>query len=162
MISARPRISVRNLQRKVPLDIVDLRRFAERALEFCLGLPTKRRTNLQKLREISVLIISDRRIASLNRQFLRETGPTDVITFQHGEIFISAELAREQARRFGNSLTRELRLYVVHGLLHLHGFDDRTRARARRMQQTQEQVLRRAFKAERRKHKTPTQAVRSW
>lgn len=144
--SSIPKISVRNLQRNVPLDIVDLRRFAERALELCLGLPTKPRTDLQKLAEISVLIISDRRIASINREFLNKSGSTDVITFQHGEIFISAETARRQARQFRSTLKRELRLYLVHGLLHLHGFDDRTKTGRRRMQRTQERVLRLASK----------------
>ncbi|MFN2542283.1 MAG: rRNA maturation RNase YbeY [Chthoniobacterales bacterium] len=141
-----PRITARNLQRKVRIDIVDLARFAERALESCLGLPTKHRTALQTLPEISVLIVSDHRIASLNRRFLREPGPTDVITFQHGEIFVSAEIARRQARQFRTTLGHELRLYLVHGLLHLHGFDDRTRAGARRMERTQERIIRLASK----------------
>ena len=145
-----PSISVRNLQRKVPLDIVDLGRFAEHALELCLHLPANRQTDLQKLREISVLIVSDRRIALLNRQFLGEAKPTDVITFQHGEIFISAETARHQARQFRTTLERELRLYLVHGLLHLHGFDDRTGAASREMKRTQERIVRLASK-----HQTP-------
>jgi probable rRNA maturation factor len=145
------RIAVRNLQRKVPTDIVDLSRFAERALELCLRLPAKQRTELQRLPEISVLIVSDRRIESLNRQFLDESGPTDVITFQHGEIFISAETARRQARQFRSTIKHELRLYLVHGLLHLHGFDDRTKAGAREMKKTQERILTLASK-----HQAPT------
>jgi probable rRNA maturation factor len=72
---------------------------------------------------------------------MNEPGPTDVITFQHGEIFISAETARHNARRFGNALTHELRLYVVHGLLHLHGFDDRDKAGARKMETVQRRIL---------------------
>jgi probable rRNA maturation factor len=80
-------------------------------------------------------------MAWLHRQFLCEAGPTDVLTFRHGEIFVSAETARRHARRFGNSLAQELRLYVVHGLLHLHGFDDATPAGARRMKTTQEEIL---------------------
>jgi probable rRNA maturation factor len=137
---------VRNLQLKVATDIVDLSRFAERALELCLRLPAKQRTELQRLREISVLIVSDRRIESLNRQFLDESGPTDVITFQHGEIFISAETARRQARQFRSTIKHELRLYLVHGLLHLHGFDDQTAAAARQMKRTQERIVRLASK----------------
>ena len=80
-------------------------------------------------------------MASLHRQFLNQSGPTDVLTFQHGEIFISIETARRQARAFGNSLTRELRLYIVHGLLHLHGFDDRKRTDARKMERIQKRIL---------------------
>jgi probable rRNA maturation factor len=92
----------------------------------------------------SILIVSDRKIASLHRQFMNESGPTDVITFQHGEIFVSAETARRNARRFGNALARELRLYVVHGLLHLHGFDDRVEVSARKMRSVQRKILARA------------------
>jgi probable rRNA maturation factor len=136
-----PRITVRNLQRKVPVDVADLAEFAGKAVERCLRLSHKKKTDLVQLREISVLIVSDRRMAALHRQFMNELGPTDVITFQHGEIFISAETARRNARRFGNALTREQRLYVVHGLLHLHGFDDRDELSARKMQIVQRRIL---------------------
>ena len=136
-----PKITVRNLQRKVLIDVADLEKFAAKAVELCLRVPPRRTTNLAQLRETSVLIISDRRIALLHRQFMHESGPTDVITFQHGEIFISAETARRHARRFGNPLKRELRLYVVHGLLHLHGFDDRDQVAAQEMQVVQRRIL---------------------
>jgi probable rRNA maturation factor len=136
-----PEITVRNLQRKVPVDVVDLEMFARNAAELCLRLPRRKKTDLAQLREISVLIVSDRKIASLHRQFMNESGPTDVITFQHGEIFVGVESARRNARRFGNAFERELRLYVVHGLLHLHGFDDRNAASARRMRVVQRKIL---------------------
>ncbi len=71
-------------------------------------------------------------------------GPTDVITFQHGEIFISVETAQRQAESFATSLEHELRLYLVHGLLHLHGFDDRDPDARRRMHSTQEKIVARA------------------
>ena len=136
-----PEITVRNLQRKVPVHVVDLEMFARNAAELCLRLPRRKKTDLAQLREISVLIVSDRKIASLYRQFMNESGPTDVITFQHGEIFVGVESARRNARRFGNAFERELRLYVVHGLLHLHGFDDRNAASARRMRVVQRKIL---------------------
>ena len=142
--TAVPKITVRNLQRKMPVDVVDLEKFARKAVELCLGVPRTKNTDLMQLREISVLIVSDRRIASLNRQFLNEGGPTDVITFQHGEILISAETARHHARRFGNLLARELSLYVVHGLLHLHGFDDRSEVEARKMEAAQRKIFEKA------------------
>lgn len=138
------KIRVRNLQRIVPINAVALGKFAGKALPFCLALPKTKATDLIRLREISVLIVSDRRIASLHRQFLNESGPTDVITFSHGEIFISAETARRQAREFGNPLMHELRLYIVHGLLHLHGFDDHNGVAARKMAKTQERILKQA------------------
>lgn len=143
-----PAIVVQNVQRKVQIDLTALQRFAEQALQLCLRIRPIGTLRLDKLREIFVLIVSDRRIGGLNRQFLRESGPTDVITFEHGEIVISAETARRHARQFGNSLLRELQLYVVHGLLHLHGFDDRNRVGARKMKKAQERILAAARKNE--------------
>jgi probable rRNA maturation factor len=139
--AALPRITVRNLQRTVPVNIGDLEKFAAKALRACLRLRKRKPTDLTKLSEIFVWLVSDRRMASLHRQFLNQTGPTDVLTFQHGEIFISVETARRHARVFGNSLVRELRLYIVHGLLHLHGFDDRKRTDAREMERMQKRIL---------------------
>ena len=136
-----PKISVRNLQRRIPVNVVDLERFARKALDRCLVLSRNRKTDLNQAHEISVLIVSDRKMASLHRQFMNEAGPTDVMTFQHGEIFVSAETARHNARRFKNTFGRELRLYVVHGLLHLHGFDDREDAAARKMRSVQKKIL---------------------
>ena len=137
-------IKVRNLQRVVPIDAAALENFARKALRLCLELRKTAVTDLIKLREISVLIVSDRRMSALHRQFLNKSGPTDVITFSHGEIFISAETARRHARRFRNTLPRELQLYVAHGLLHLHGFDDRTKVAARKMERAQRRILAKA------------------
>jgi probable rRNA maturation factor len=136
-----PDITVHNLQRVVPVNVRDLEEFARRAVRLCLRLRKHEPTDLTKLREISILLLSDRRMALLHRQFLHQSGPTDVLTFQHGEIFIGAETARRQARQFGTSLAGELRLYVVHGLLHLHGFDDRNKIEARKMDAAQQRIL---------------------
>jgi probable rRNA maturation factor len=141
---AMPKIAVRNLQRTVAVNVVDLEKSAAKAVRLCLQIHKNKSTDLRKLREVFVLLISDRRMALLHRQFLHRVGPTDVMTFRHGEIFISAQTARRHARRFGNSLARELRLYVVHGLLHLHGFDDRNETEAPKMEATQRRILRRA------------------
>jgi probable rRNA maturation factor len=138
-------IKVRNLQRIVPIDAVALEKFAGKALPLCLALRSSKVTELMKLREIFVLIVSDRRISALHRQFLNQSGPTDVITFSHGEIFISAETAQRHTRQFRNSLAREIELYIVHGLLHLHGFDDETKVDARKMARTQERILAKAL-----------------
>jgi probable rRNA maturation factor len=137
-----PEISVRNLQRKISVNVPELEAFADDAVKRCLRLQKGKRTDLCKLREIFVWLISDRRISRLHLQFLGERGPTDVITFHDGEIFISVETARRNAREFGNSLMSEIKLDIVHGLLHLHGFDDSTQADLRRMKDTQEKILR--------------------
>lgn len=139
-----PGINVRNLQRKIPIDCADLENFAQRAVKLCLELRRGKRSALRELAEILVLIVSDRKTAVLHRQFMNVSGPTDVITFQHGEIFISVETARRNARRFGNSLQGELCLYIVHGLLHLHGFDDRTEGGSLKMQKIQRKILAKA------------------
>jgi len=131
-------ISIRNLQRKIAFDRTALEQFALRALRLCRQQPGAGLTNRE---EIGVLVVSDRKIADLHRRFMKIAGPTDVITFQHGEIFISAETARRHARAFGNSLLRELKLYIVHGLLHLHGFDDHTAGEADKMKAAQERIL---------------------
>lgn len=136
-----PQIRVRNLQRKIPVNVAALQNLAAKAVGRCLQLHTRRRTELSKLREIFVWLISDRRMSRLHRQFLGEEGPTDVLTFQHGEIFISVEIAKRNAGIFATSLIRELQLYVVHGLLHLHEFDDRTPAEARKMKRAQKKIL---------------------
>ena len=137
-----PRISVRNLQRKVTVNPVELENFAGKAMGRCLQLHKQMNTDLRKLNEVFVWLISDRRMASLHRKFMHHTGPTDVLTFQHGEIFISVETAKRHARAFRNSLASELCLYIAHGLLHLHGFDDRTPAAARKMKAMQKKIVR--------------------
>jgi probable rRNA maturation factor len=149
------KVSVRNLQRKIPVNASELEEFAAAAVHRCLRLRKGKQTDLRKLREVFIWLISDRRMAVLHRQFLGKTGPTDVLTFQPGEIFISAEIARHNARAFGeeearrrrrvpgagNSLMRELKLYIAHGLLHLQGFDDRTPGEVRKMKTAQEKIL---------------------
>jgi probable rRNA maturation factor len=137
-----PEISVRNRQRKIDLNGAELQDFAVEALRHCLRLHKRKTADLDKLREIFVWLISDRQMAQLHEKFMHRTGTTDVLTFQHGEIFISVETAKRHAREFGNSLASELRLYIIHGLLHLHGFDDQTQTSARKMHKMQERILR--------------------
>src|SRR2546423_483577 len=137
-----PRIIVRNLQRKITVNVTELQTFAENASKACLCLATNPASSFGTLSEVSILIISNRRMAELHRQFMNKPGPTDVITFQHGEIFISAGTALGNAKRFGKSLRSELRLYLVHGLLHLQGFDDRDTNNRRQMRAAERKVLR--------------------
>ncbi len=92
--------------------------------------------------EISLAIVSDREIQAIHRQFLNLDTPTDVLSFQldetddpaqmgskrqiEGEIVISGETAVRAAGEYGCSPREELTLYLVHGLLHLCGYDDQT------------------------------------
>ena len=132
-----PMITVYNRQRRVALDREDLQSFAQRALPLCLR---EKASRLNQFSELEVNLISDRRMAQLHRQFMGLDGSTDVITFQHGEIFLSVETARRQAAVYRTSLGYELRLYLVHGLLHLAGFDDSDANSGRRMQRMQKRI----------------------
>ena len=142
-----PAILLRNAQRALRLDVPDLRRFSERALRLCFEEPADKRGELDSLAEISIVLVSDRRMAALHKQFMNIDGPTDVLTFQHGEIFISVETAQENAAQFGTTTDDEIRLYIVHGLLHLRGFDDLTPAQARRMDSVQQRIVAAAIRA---------------
>ncbi len=83
-------------------------------------------------REFHCLISDDRELRRLNRQFLGADYATDVLSFPlHddpllGEMAISAERAAEQARQFGHSRFDEIRILMLHGVLHLTGMDHET------------------------------------
>ncbi len=136
-----PAITVHDRQRAVKIDLGALQEFAVRVLRQCLKVSRKESGALVGLGEVSVILVSDRRMAALHRRFMGISGPTDVITFQHGEIFVSTETARKNGRRFGTSREHELRLYIAHGLLHLHGFDDKDPAAAEKMKSAQELLV---------------------
>jgi probable rRNA maturation factor len=138
---AKPAITVRNRQRVVQIDPPALQDFADRALPECLKLSGRKTDALSRLNDVNVVLVSDRLMAKLHKRFLNESGPTDVITFQHGEIVISVETARRQARAFRTSLEHELCLYIAHGLLHLRGYDDQTSAGAAEMKRLQEKLV---------------------
>lgn len=103
------------------------------------------------LAQVDLAVVGSLRMADLNRRYLRHRGPTDVLSFDLSEqdrtricaqLIICADVAVRQAKRYGTSARRELLLYVVHGLLHLLGYDDSTSAGSARMRQRQEQILR--------------------
>lgn len=135
------RISVANRQRVVKVDLTALRGAANKAASRCLECPGSREGSLPELAEVEISILDDRRIAEVNEEFLSHEGPTDVITFDYGEILVSAETALENSRRFGKSVQEELILYIIHGLLHLNGWSDKHPLEAERMQVAQESVL---------------------
>ncbi|MGI8889224.1 MAG: rRNA maturation RNase YbeY [Chthoniobacterales bacterium] len=133
-----PQIFVHNRQRKIAIDRVRLENLARSALPLCLREPGSGLTDLEK---VDVLLVSDRRIAELHLRFMRIPGPTDVITFQHGEIFVSLETARRQAEFQQTSLPYELLLYLVHGLLHLRGLDDQEPVARSKMHAVQKKIV---------------------
>ena len=82
--------------------------------------------------EISLAIINDQQMQVLNARYLDHDWPTDVLSFVHesdehrleGEIIVSADTALREARRYGWRPADELLLYIIHGALHLIGYDD--------------------------------------
>lgn len=141
-----PALALVNRQRRVALNTRWLRKAAALALPRCLELSDDDRFALRALPEVVVAIVSDAAIAKVHLDFMGIEGPTDVITFDHGEIVLSAETARDYAARYAHPIEHELALYTIHGLLHLNGFDDLAPAPAARMRRAQNRVLREVLK----------------
>ena len=72
-------------------------------------------------------------------------GPTDVITFHHGEIVIGAQVAERQAAEYAEPLAREILRYMVHGLLHLAGHEDAQPEERAAMEAAQETIVARLW-----------------
>ena len=106
----------------------------------------RRESVLGGLEEIGIVLVSDRRIAALHDEFMSDPNPTDVMTFLHGEIVISAETARREARRRSLRIPVEISRYAVHGLLHLAGWSANDAGAAADMRAVQEKILRRALR----------------
>ena len=106
--------------------------------------------------EISIVLVSDRKIRELNRRWRKKDRPTDVLAFAQregkfadphdpllGDVVISVERAAAQAKERGHSLEKEIDLLLVHGLLHLLGFEHtRGKKRAREMAAKEKELLR--------------------
>lgn len=92
-------------------------------------------------RKVVVALVDDKTIAEVHGRFLDDPTPTDVISFPHGEIVVSAETAAREARSRGIAPLDELMLYVVHGSLHLNGHDDKNPKSSARMRAAERQVL---------------------
>jgi probable rRNA maturation factor len=95
--------------------------------------------------ELSLWLTTDEEISTLNKRFLKRDGPTDVISFPDcephpdgtlplGDIAISGETARRNARRYRHAFFDELRRLVVHGVLHLLGHGHKKGAAMRRLE----------------------------
>ena len=141
-------ISVMNKQRKVRFDLAWLRRAADAALAECVLHSGDGKFSLQKLPLVDVAVVSDATIARVHVEFMAIPGATDVITFDHGEIVVSAETALACAKEHRHSVEHELALYIIHGLLHLNGFDDTTPAAKKKMFCVQDRVWQRVMKIE--------------
>lgn len=133
----------RNRQRSRPVPTAALRRLARHVLTHSLQLHGC---------ALGVHFVADPEITRLNESFLHHAGPTDVITFNHGptpeapdlhgEIFICVPEALRQARRFRTRWTHEIARYLIHGLLHLRGYEDCTPTDRRAMKRAEDRLLR--------------------
>lgn len=100
--------------------------------------------------ELGIHLVSAKRSAEVNWQFLQHEGPTDIITFDHGstperlfgEMFICVSEAVRQAAEFGTTWEAELLRYVIHGILHLRGYDDLEPAKRRVMKREENRLVR--------------------
>jgi len=137
-----------NRQRAVParqLSLSSVRSVVDAAWPL-VGEAERRESVLDQLEEIGIVLVSDQRIAALHDEFMSDPTPTDVITFLHGEIVISAETARREARCRKLRIPEEIARYAVHGLLHLAGWTDLDARAAAEMRSVQEKILRRALR----------------
>ena len=102
-----------------------------------------------RLDEVDVAIVASRRIAALNRRYLQHAGATDVLSFDLSvpgggvvvQVIVCGDLAVREARSRRVAPQRELMLYIVHGLLHVMGYDDTTPQAAEKMRIRQEELL---------------------
>jgi probable rRNA maturation factor len=135
------KISIATPQEHVPIDRGRIREVARAVLEG------------QDIAdyEISLAFVDNATIHRLNQRYLNHDEPTDVLSFPlsepnaarlAGELVLGVEVARDQAAARGHDVQAELALYVIHGLLHLCGFDDKTEGAASRMRERERYYLR--------------------
>jgi probable rRNA maturation factor len=145
-------VLIKNSQRLIKTDLRRLRRDSERLLVS---------VNLRGA-EVGILLVNDRRMRELNRRYRGIDRTTDVLSFPvHeslkdigtgseiliGDIVINLPLAARQSKDFGETVPGEVRRLLIHGFLHLLGFDhERSAYQARRMR-TKERELRDALEA---------------
>ena len=134
-----------NRQRAVRLERQKLRTLACEAVPLCLEHPGGSQARLSALEQIEIVLVSDRVIAGLHQRFMNISGATDVITFAHGEIVLSADTAAREASERGEVLEREVLRYVAHGMLHLNGHEDAEAEEAAAMWAAQEAVVERLW-----------------
>jgi probable rRNA maturation factor len=133
-------IHITNRQKALPID----RRRVRRAVEAIL-----RDAEIADA-QISIAFVNDRAIAALHQRFLDDPEPTDVLSFVlersedslEGEVVVSAETARALAASYKSTPEDEVLRYVIHGLLHLVGYDDTTPRQRAAMRNRERMYLR--------------------
>jgi probable rRNA maturation factor len=134
------RLTIGNRQRTRAVDLRLLRRIVDGLFD---GLP------VLEIADLGVFLVAAPEMTHLNETFLQHAGSTDVITFGyaerasqlHGEIFLCVDEAILQARRFRTTWQSELVRYLIHGVLHLLGYDDRRAVARRKMKREEDRLL---------------------
>jgi len=98
-------------------------------------------------KEVSVALVDDKTITKLNRAYLGVAGPTDVLAFSGennylGEVIIDYQQIEKQAQSYKNTAEQELIIILIHGLLHLFGYDDKTVKTKKEMQRQSDKFFR--------------------
>ena len=99
---------------------------------------------------LEIILVDDLKMTEINESFLKHQGSTDVITFNYldtveddetvAELYISLDTAHKSAREYSTSFSEEVILYIIHGNLHLMGFDDHSESDIKKMRQAEVMV----------------------
>lgn len=137
---SKPKVLISNSQRAVRVfrrPLAELVRFVARKEDRRLG-------------QIDLAVVGRAEMSRLNRRWLGDGRATDVLSFDlsdgggagiYAQIVVCGDMAARQGRRLGLPAQRELKLYVVHGLLHLMGYEDRTVRGAAKMHAREDELL---------------------
>lgn len=105
-------------------------------------------SEIKRIGDISIIFCSDNYILDVNIKYLQHDYFTDIITFDYcegqklsGDLFISIDSVRENARFYGTEFEDELNRVIVHGVLHLIGYDDHTEADQKTMRSKEDYYL---------------------
>lgn len=135
------RINIQNLQDKITIRPKKIKELVLKSLSL-VGIKKKKVS-------INICFLDDKEIKKLNQRFLAKNIPTDVIAFNLSsnkktilaDIAISTETAIRNAKIFKTSPFYEIYLYIIHGLLHILGYDDRTKRQKKIIQRKTEYIL---------------------
>lgn len=133
-------ITIKNLQTRIPIRLVRIKRIAEQSLQY-LGISGA---------ELSIAFVSPQAMKRLNARHLNHNYVTDILTFDYragrsgpleAEIIICPSVASKNAGEYGGSVYSEIRLYVIHGILHLSGYEDHSPKDIRKIRKKESEIV---------------------
>lgn len=140
------RISIISEGVKLPLTKNEIKRLALKILSLAK----------EENSSVSLVFVNDESMRALNRKYRKIDRPTDCLTFPMregedsqlnpellGDVVISVDTAKRNAKSFGTDIKDEATLYIIHGILHLLGFNDTDRRERAKMKSLEENILRR-------------------